>query len=96
MSRRAAKVDGNQTRIVAALRAVGATVQHLHTVGRGCPDLLVGHRGHNFLVEVKDGTKAPSRQRLTPDEERWHQTWRGQVHVVRSVMEALELVRGGA
>jgi DNA-binding NarL/FixJ family response regulator len=39
---RAAKVDANQTEITAALRQMGATVQHIHTVGKGCPDLLVG------------------------------------------------------
>lgn len=39
---RAAKVDKNQPEIVEALRAEGAVVQHLHAVGVGCPDLLVG------------------------------------------------------
>lgn len=38
MPRRKARVDANQSEVVAALRAVGATVQHLHMVGGGCPD----------------------------------------------------------
>lgn len=43
--RRRAHTDRNQPAIVAALRGIGATVQPLHAVGQGCPDLLVGYRG---------------------------------------------------
>ncbi len=53
--RRAANVDRNQPEIVAALRAAGATVEYLHAVGGGCPDLLVGYRGANYVLEVKEG-----------------------------------------
>jgi hypothetical protein len=35
----------------------------LHTVGRGCPDILVGWHGLNYLFEVKQ----PGGN-LTPDE----------------------------
>lgn len=38
MPRRKARVDANQSEVVAAFRAAGATVQHLHMVGGGCPD----------------------------------------------------------
>ena len=77
---RAAKVDANQSQIVQALRAVGCTVQCLHTVGQGVPDLLVGFSGKNILVKVKDGPKP----KLTPDQVVWHSEWKGQVCVVRS------------
>lgn len=92
--RRAAKVDANQPAIVEALRAVGCTVQPLHAVGKGCPDLLVGLPGtrSNLLLEVKDGSKPPSARKLTPDQAVWHDAWRGQVAVVSSVKEALEAV----
>ena len=85
------RVDLNQSLIVQALRQAGATVQHLHTIGRGCPDLLVGIHGVNLLVEVKshDGAK------LTPDESRWHSQWRGQVAVATSVEAALDLLKIG-
>ena len=53
-----------------------------HMVGRGCPDLLVGYRGVNYLLEVKDGEKPKSAQKLTPDEDAWHFMWMGQVAVV--------------
>ena len=90
--RRAAKVDSNQAEIVTALRGAGATVQHLHTVGKGCPDILVGHQNQNILMEIKDGSLSPSRQKLTADEQSWHDAWRGTVSVVRSVNEALTLI----
>lgn len=87
---RAAKIDRNQPEIVAALRKVGATVQSLAGVGVGCPDLLCGFRGATFLLEVKDGEKAPSARELTPDQIEWHINWRGgPCQVVNDVAEAL-------
>jgi len=68
------------------------SVQPLHTVGKGCPDLLCGVRGTNLLIEIKDGQKVPSARKLTPDEAAWHQSWRGQVAIVESVDDALRLV----
>ena len=81
---RKAKADANQPEVVSALRQAGATVQHLHAVGGGCPDLLVGFKGLNLLIEVKDGSKPPSAQKLTPAQIDWHRDWRGVVHVVNS------------
>ena len=86
---RAAKVDDNQKEIVKALRTLGCSVQHLHNVGAGCPDLLVGYKGFNILLEVKDGNKSPSQQKLTPDQVIWHRDWRGHVNVVNSSEQAI-------
>ncbi len=85
--RRAAKVDNIQPETVAALRAVGCTVEPIHTIGKGCPDLLVGVRGLNLLLELKSGNEP-----LTEAEREWHALWRGQRIVVRSVDEALAAV----
>lgn len=90
--RRASKVDANQPQIVAALRDVGASVQPLHAVGKGCPDLLAGFRGVNYLLEVKDGSLPPSARKLTDAQAEWHPSWRGNVVVVNSVDEALEAI----
>jgi len=90
--RRAARVDSNQPKIVQALRDVGADVQPLHFVGRGFPDILAGFRGKNFLIEIKDGNKRPSKRRLTPDEKKWHREWRGQVAIAESVDDALRII----
>jgi len=91
--RRVARVDKTQLSIVVALRKAGCSVQHLHMLGRGCPDLLVGLGGVNLLLEVKNGEiLRPSRRRLTIDEKEWHDAWRGQVQTVASVSEALQVV----
>lgn len=84
----AKKADRNQPEIVKALREEGCQVQHLHAVGAGCPDLLCSVNGWNFLVEVKDGEKAASAQRLTEDQVVWHRGWKAEVHIVRNVEEA--------
>lgn len=86
---RAAKIDANQPEIIAALRKVGASVQPLHTVGQGCVDLLVGYRGANHCLEIKDGSKPPSARELTDDQIEWHLNWRGHAMVVNTVDEAL-------
>lgn len=85
--RRAAKVDANHAVIVGGLRACGAKVLSLAAVGKGCPDLLVLHRGQLRLLEVKDGRKPPSARALTPDQVAFHAEW--PVTVVKSVEEAI-------
>ena len=89
MTRRAARVDANQASIVDVLRRIGCSVQPLHAVGEGVPDLLVGKAGKNLLIEIKDGEKPPSKQKLTADQEVWHAEWRGQVCVVNSEDQAI-------
>jgi hypothetical protein len=67
--RYAARVDANQTQIVSALRAAGASVWII-----GLPvDLLVGYHGHTFLVEIKSTNKA----RLTGLQVDFFETWHG-------------------
>jgi hypothetical protein len=69
MIRRAARSDANQTAVVSALRAAGAYVWII-----GLPvDLLVGYKGHSFLVEVKNGPK----KRLTALQEDFFNNWSG-------------------
>lgn len=84
-----AKVDENQPEIVKALRAAGASVQSLSPVGKGCPDLLVGYKGYNYLLEVKWPLGTPSQQKLTPAQVTWHTQWCGEVVVVHSARHAL-------
>ena len=87
--RRASRVDENQAQIVEAARRMGCSVQPLHTVGGGVPDLLVGINKINDLWEIKDGKKPPSARRLTPDQIEWHDSWRGSVQVIDSVDKAI-------
>ena len=96
MPRRAARVDANQSEIVDDLRKVGCSIQHLHKEGMGCPDLCVGWRGRNFLFEVKDPSKPPSERRLTEMQERWQATWAGQVSVIHSAEDALNIMKNSS
>lgn len=86
------RTDRNQSEIVRALRQAGASVHPTHELGKGFPDLAVGYRKKNFLLEVKDPLQPPSRKRLTPDEKVWHETWGGEVTVVETAEEALRLI----
>lgn len=90
--RTAARVDANHSAIVDALRKAGCSVTSTASLGHGFPDLVIGLLGRNMLLEVKDGAKPASERKLTDDEYRWHSSWRGEVYIVYSVDDALELV----
>jgi hypothetical protein len=92
--RKRAKIDANQPEIVAALRRIGCSVQSLANIGGGCPDILVGYRGLNHILEIKDGTLPPSRRGLTLDEYKWHEEWQGKVHCATCVDDAIWIVTG--
>jgi hypothetical protein len=81
------RTDANHKQIVQSLRDIGATVQSLANVGAGCPDILVGFRGANYLIEIKRPGK-----RLRQNQRDWHNNWRGEVTTVRSIDEALRVV----
>ncbi len=90
--RRAARVDGNQSQIVSELRRCGLSVFPTHTVGEGFPDLVCGWKGTNYLFEIKDPKQPPSKQKLTPDEERLRKEWRGTIFTITTAEEALATV----
>lgn len=93
---RPAHVDKNQKAIRRALEIAGAEVEDLSSVGRGCPDLLVGIGATLILVEVKKplGPRGGLRGGgLTPHQIAWRQRrekW--PVYTVRDVDHALALV----
>lgn len=89
--RRAARTDANQAEIVAMLRSMGATVCDTSQLGGGYPDLTIGYMGKTFHAEVKDGSKPPSKRKLTPDQEEWIKAWRGgAVWLITSIPDALD------
>lgn len=87
--RRAAKVDTNQRPIVTALKQIFGEdcILDLSAVGQGCPDIMIGVRGKNLLMEIKTDTG-----KLTTDQQIFHLSWPGQVHVVRCLQEALQVI----
>ena len=81
------RVDANQPEIVADLRKVGASVLLLHEVGEGCPDICVGFRGMNYLIEIKT-----EQGMLNPVQLDWHRNWQGQRAIARTSEEALRII----
>jgi Holliday junction resolvase len=93
MPNRARKIDDNQNEIVKMLRRIGCSVAITSMVGKGFPDIICAFRGKNFLFEIKDGNKSESRKRLTPDEEKFFNTWQGQISKVESFDEILKIIQ---
>ena len=81
------KTDANQLSIMRMLRDFGASVQDLSQIGRGCPDLMVGYRNRIFAFEVKSADG-----KLTPDEVKWRDAWRGNYYVIRDIETAMQIL----
>lgn len=87
------RVDGNHKEICQALRDTGCDVLDLSAVGKGCPDLLISHPVTGYhLIEVKDGSKPASARQLNERQVKFHKEWKGPIHTVISVKEALDAV----
>lgn len=79
----ARKVDGVQPEIVKRLRSIGVWVQHLHSIGSGCPDLLCWHRRF-FLLEIKEPGERPKKEQAE-----FMAACPGEIHVVCTPDEAV-------
>lgn len=66
------RTDDNQTAIVEAARAIGASVVVTSDLGDGFPDLVVGFRGETEMAEVKSATG-----KLSPRQRRFQREWNG-------------------
>ncbi len=84
-----ARTDGNHTAVMDALRVAAMKPVSTAALGKGFPDIVVGFRGLNVALEVKDGDKPPSARALSADEREWHDTWPGQVAIVTTPEEAV-------
>ncbi len=95
------RVDKNQNEIVKRFRDLGCHVFITSGVGHGFPDLfvriervpeLLPNRPWCGLIEVKDGKKPPSQQKLTEDEIKFHEIFEGCVYIITSLAEVDRLV----
>ena len=85
----AARVDDNQTAIVKLLNDIPG----VKCVVIGEPlDLLIGHRGHNFLVEVKREDRINQPSAYTKKQKEFLPTWPGQARVAATFDEILTLI----
>ena len=87
------RTDANQQDIIDKLRCIpNLSVVSTHTIGKGFPDIIVGYKGNNYMIEIKDGAKWKSQQKLTADELVFHMKWKGQICVCNSFEQVFELI----
>lgn len=94
MPRRAARQDDNHNEIRTAFRAFGAVVIDTFQLPNTF-DMLVAFRGKLYPVEVKDGSKPPSRRKLTSGEQECKQLLASagvEYHVIESVDDAAKML----
>lgn len=77
--------DNNQAEIVKDLRAIGCTVLVVSALLNF--DLLVGFRGDNYMLEIKQPGK-----KLRKEQQRFHGWWRGKIYKVESFDDCLEII----
>ena len=80
--------DGNEIEIVAALEAIGCTVERIDVLG----DLLVGRGAKNIVLEVKQPGQARSNRKHAREQRAKREAWKGQIAVVENALQAIEVV----
>lgn len=90
---RAARVDNNQPKLVKQLRQCGFSVLIISQL-KNCFDILVGYKGNNYAFEIKDPDKPPSKRKLTEGEQKFFDTWKGNVTLVETLDDCLKVIDG--
>ena len=86
------KTDRNHKQVIDDLRKEGMSVFSTHTIGKGFPDIVVGHNGKNYLFEIKDGAKTRSQTKLTESEREFHNQWKGQINIILNSNQAKQII----
>jgi hypothetical protein len=90
------RIDANQPALVKFIRFMGASWQHTHAIP-GALDGILGYRGVDVRVEIKDPEKPLSKRRLTPAEITTIAEWRGRRPVIieteQNVIDLLKLLQ---
>ncbi len=98
---RAKRVDANQAELVELGRELGAKIAITSAVGDGFPDSVwqyrhlykigcVTHGLETYLVEIKDGSKPPSKRKLTPDQVEFHSVFN--CHIIECRADVFDLL----
>lgn len=90
--------DENHPEIVEELKNIGASVLDISRL-KNCFDILVGFRGEDYKMEIKNPERMTKAQKndptlaLTEGEREFMESWRGSTyHVVTSKEQALEII----
>ena len=82
--------DLNQDEIQDELAARGMSVMDIHDGPFG--DLLVGFQGINFVFEVKNPAKPPSKRKLSDKQQQDQASWRGQLDTIHTAEDAVRII----
>lgn len=88
--RRAARVDDNQPEIVSAFRKLGWYVLIISQL-KNCCDIIVSKDGRTIAIEIKDGSKPPSAQKLSKGEVKFKDEWQGEYRLVKCIDDVLAI-----
>lgn len=77
--RRAARLDSNHGDVRIHLERHGWTTRSTAPLGDDFPDIIAARQQFTALVEVKDGSKPPSKRKLSEGQQRFRDTWPGVV-----------------
>lgn len=91
-SRTKTKRDANQADFILDMKAIGAPVVDLSSVGGGCGDVLVGWNFRNWLFELKDPNQPPSARKPRQSQLAFRASWRGQYDLVETSEAAMQLM----
>ena len=87
---RNAKVDRNQPEIVKAFRDLGWSVLIISQL-KNCADIIVSKKNATIVIEIKDGEKPISAQKLTTGELKFKEMWHGQYKIVNCIAHVIEI-----
>lgn len=88
--RRAAKVDANQKEIVRSFRGLGWYVLIISQL-KNCCDIIVSKNNVTIAIEIKDGSKPKSQQKLSEGELKFMEEWKGLYEIVTCVDEVVAI-----
>ena len=90
--RLAARKDDNHSEISNAFERLGWSVLDIHQIPN-CADIIVGKWKRSIVIEIKDGSKPPSKQKLTQGEISFRDRWRGDYRIVKRIQDVIDIDR---
>ena len=86
----AARIDRNQPEIVKLFRKLGWYVLIISQL-KNCCDIIVSKNGRTIAVEIKDGEKPPSQQKLSAGELKFKEEWQGEYMLINCIDDVLSI-----
>ena len=90
--RLAARKDDNHNEISNAFEHLGWSVLDIYKIPN-CADIIVGKWKRSIVIEIKDGSKPPSKRKLTPGEISFRDRWRGDYRIVTCIQDVIDIDR---